>query len=247
MSVQIKLRRDTAANWTNVNPILSAGEPGLETDTNKIKYGDGVTAWSSLPYPTVTFPTSIAASNLANNIAGGSTNQLLYQTQAGTTGFITAPTQIGFLQWTGSGYSWSTGGYASASQISGTTLASNVVNSSITTLGNGVTATTFNGAITANGGIIGALTGNASTATKLASPVTINGTSFDGSINVTVTAAASSLTGNTLNPSITTSSLTSVGTLTSLTVSGTVTVNGSLTVGGTNIKALSIAMAAALS
>jgi len=50
MSVTIKLRRDTAANWTSINPVLSAGEPGLETDTLKIKYGDGTHTWSNLSY-----------------------------------------------------------------------------------------------------------------------------------------------------------------------------------------------------
>ena len=43
-------RRDTAANWTSVNPVLLDGEPGLEADTGKIKYGDGVTAWNGLAY-----------------------------------------------------------------------------------------------------------------------------------------------------------------------------------------------------
>ena len=50
MTTRIKLRRDTAANWISANPILSAGEPGLETDTGKIKYGNGETAWSLLPH-----------------------------------------------------------------------------------------------------------------------------------------------------------------------------------------------------
>jgi hypothetical protein len=50
MTTRIKLRRDTAANWTEANPILAAGEPGLESDTGKIKYGDGETAWASLDY-----------------------------------------------------------------------------------------------------------------------------------------------------------------------------------------------------
>ena len=50
MTTRIKLRRDTAANWTTANPILAAGEPGLESDTGKIKYGDGETAWASLDY-----------------------------------------------------------------------------------------------------------------------------------------------------------------------------------------------------
>lgn len=52
MTTRIKLRRDTAANWTENNPILAAGEPGLETDTGKTKYGDGTTAWTSLGYAT---------------------------------------------------------------------------------------------------------------------------------------------------------------------------------------------------
>ena len=49
----IKLRRDTAANWTAANPVLALAEPGLEIDTNSIKYGNGVTAWNSLPYASV--------------------------------------------------------------------------------------------------------------------------------------------------------------------------------------------------
>jgi hypothetical protein len=46
----IKLRRGTASQWTTANPVLAAGEIGLETNTNRTKYGDGVTAWSSLSY-----------------------------------------------------------------------------------------------------------------------------------------------------------------------------------------------------
>lgn len=45
----IKLRRGTAAQWAAANPVLAVGEPGLETDTNVLKHGDGVTAWASLP------------------------------------------------------------------------------------------------------------------------------------------------------------------------------------------------------
>jgi hypothetical protein len=50
MANRIQLRRDTADNWTRVNPILDDGEPGLEIDTNKVKYGDGNTAWADLDY-----------------------------------------------------------------------------------------------------------------------------------------------------------------------------------------------------
>lgn len=50
MAIQIQIRRDSAADWTSENPILADGEMGLESDTNKIKFGDGSTAWSSLSY-----------------------------------------------------------------------------------------------------------------------------------------------------------------------------------------------------
>lgn len=46
----IQYRRDTAANWTAVNPVLAAGEPGYETTSTFFKIGDGTTAWNSLPY-----------------------------------------------------------------------------------------------------------------------------------------------------------------------------------------------------
>lgn len=46
----IKLRRGTASQWDTADPILAPGEVGLETDTNRTKYGDGATAWTSLPY-----------------------------------------------------------------------------------------------------------------------------------------------------------------------------------------------------
>ena len=49
-SAQIKLRRDTAANWTSANPILADGEFGYEKDTAKAKIGNGVANWVSLAY-----------------------------------------------------------------------------------------------------------------------------------------------------------------------------------------------------
>lgn len=47
---QIKLRRDTAANFASKNPVLGIGEPAYETDTKKLKIGDGTTAYNSLDY-----------------------------------------------------------------------------------------------------------------------------------------------------------------------------------------------------
>jgi hypothetical protein len=46
----IQNRRGTAAQWTTANPVLSVGELGLETDTLKIKFGNGTNTWTALSY-----------------------------------------------------------------------------------------------------------------------------------------------------------------------------------------------------
>ncbi|UYL87406.1 minor tail protein [Arthrobacter phage Pureglobe5] len=46
----IQQRGGTAAQWAAANPVLAEREIGLEADTLKLKWGDGTTAWNSLPY-----------------------------------------------------------------------------------------------------------------------------------------------------------------------------------------------------
>jgi hypothetical protein len=48
MADKIQVRRDTAANWTTNNPVLAAGEPGFESDTGKLKIGNGTSNYSTL-------------------------------------------------------------------------------------------------------------------------------------------------------------------------------------------------------
>jgi hypothetical protein len=50
MPITIQLRRGTASEWSTANSILASGEIGLETDTNRLKIGDGATVWASLTY-----------------------------------------------------------------------------------------------------------------------------------------------------------------------------------------------------
>lgn len=50
LTARIQLKNDTAANWTSNNPVLLKGELGLEIDTLKFKFGDGVSTWSNLSY-----------------------------------------------------------------------------------------------------------------------------------------------------------------------------------------------------
>lgn len=47
---RIQLRRDTSTNWSTNNPTPLAGEPCFETDTGKLKIGDGSTAYNDLAY-----------------------------------------------------------------------------------------------------------------------------------------------------------------------------------------------------
>jgi len=78
-------------------------------------------------------------------------------------------------------------------------------------------------------------TGNAATATALATGRTINGVSFDGTGNITVPAAAGTLTGSTLASGVTASSLTSVGTIATGVWQGT---DVGVAYGGTGVSTL---------
>lgn len=52
ISVRIKHKIDTAANWTTRNPVLMAGEMifVIDTDGQKIKIGDGTSTYTQLPF-----------------------------------------------------------------------------------------------------------------------------------------------------------------------------------------------------
>lgn len=89
VQVKIKLRSDTAASWTSVNPTLLAGELGRESDTGKIKIGDGSTAWASLSYQPfgalITNADISATAEIAvSKLADGTARQLLQTDSAGT-------------------------------------------------------------------------------------------------------------------------------------------------------------------
>lgn len=54
LDVKIQIRNDTKNNWTTQNPVLLKGEMGVETDTRKFKFGDGVSDWKTLEYASAT-------------------------------------------------------------------------------------------------------------------------------------------------------------------------------------------------
>jgi hypothetical protein len=65
---QVQVRRGTASQWTSANPTLASGEWGFETDTLKVKIGNGSTAWNSLAYQGAGSVTSITA---GTGLSGG--------------------------------------------------------------------------------------------------------------------------------------------------------------------------------
>jgi hypothetical protein len=103
MAVQIQIRRGTAAAWTSANPTLAAGEFAMETDTDKYKFGDGSTAWTSLGYsslPSTAISNTVVdakgdiiaatADNTVAKLTVGSNGQVLTAASGQSTG----------LQWT---------------------------------------------------------------------------------------------------------------------------------------------------
>lgn len=68
---QIQVRRGTAAQWTSANPTLASGEWGFETDTNKLKIGNGTTAWTSLSYAVTGANGTITSITAGTGLSGG--------------------------------------------------------------------------------------------------------------------------------------------------------------------------------
>ena len=56
-TIGFALRGDTLARWTAFNPVLADRELVIETDTGKLKIGDGVSAYVDLPYNVAEGPT----------------------------------------------------------------------------------------------------------------------------------------------------------------------------------------------
>jgi hypothetical protein len=68
---QVQVRRGTAAQWTSANPTLASGEQGFETDTLKLKIGNGSTAWNSLAYVATGATGTVTSVAAGTGLTGG--------------------------------------------------------------------------------------------------------------------------------------------------------------------------------
>lgn len=164
---------------------------------------------------------------------------------AGTTTISVAAattSSLGVASFDGNQFTVNTGAVSlKTGGIPNSALANDSVTLGTTTLALGATSATLAGLTSVtSASFVGTLTGNADTATTLATARNINGVAFDGSANITVTADAGTLTGTELNSTVVTSSLTSVGTIGTGVWQGTAIANdylanNTVTIGSTTV------------
>jgi hypothetical protein len=126
---------------TAERPGGTAGQVRFNSNTAFMEYYTGF-AWANLQ----------AGASIANNLAGGTANQIPVQTGVSQTGFIDAPTVANtFLEWSGSAFQWSTNplGTVTSIDVSGGTTGLTYSGGPITTSGTITMAGTL---ITTNGG-----------------------------------------------------------------------------------------------
>jgi hypothetical protein len=134
---QIQIRRGTASQWTSTNPTLASGEQGYETDTGKMKIGNGSTAWNSLSYAITGANGTVTSITAGTGLTGGTI------TGSGTVAIDTSVTAD----------------LSTAQTLTNKTLTAPVINLAL----NAQTGTTYTFALTDNGKLVTASNASAQT------------------------------------------------------------------------------------
>ena len=166
----------TSGVWNGTAITVPYGGTGVSTISG-VLYGNGASAFTAATGTQIATALGTSAVAQATNVAGGTANQLLAQTAAGATGFVTAPTNNTYLTYTTSGgFAWQTiQGGGSVTSVSGTgtvnglTLTGTVTTSGSLTLGGTLTGIansalsnstiTFGSTAVSLGGTVSALNG----------------------------------------------------------------------------------------
>jgi len=181
--------------WDTTNDRWIAGAKGSELAILRVG-GDSVVS-SSTQIPAL-LPTGVVSgssqtiANLPTGTVSGSSQITYASISSIPSGIVSGSSQIDATATT----NWSTGiktqlnsntVISGSSQVVGSAITTNTITIGSTSTALGGTSTSLAGLTSVTStGFTGALTGNASTATTLQNARTINGTSFDGSANITI-------------------------------------------------------------
>lgn len=90
---QIQVRRGTASQWTSTNPTLASGEWGFESDTGRVKIGNGSSTWTALLYTNAQEPlVTPSFTTNAYTLVIGDAGDILLASNGSTAGTISIPT-----------------------------------------------------------------------------------------------------------------------------------------------------------
>lgn len=182
-AINIRIVYGTVLGGTDSNVQITT-----PVNLNLLQYDGTLNYWKNVTNTSVTVGT-------ANNLSGGAANQIAYQTGAGATSFIVAPTVSNtYLEWSGSAFQWSANplGTVTSVDVSGGTTGLTFSGGPITSSGTITMAGTL---AVGNGGtgqttytdgqlLIGNSTGNTLTKATLTAGTGITITNGSGSITI---------------------------------------------------------------
>lgn len=190
--------------------LITASISLANSGENKPAFIPGIGSDTNLGHPSFQWKTiwatelkgnadSASLAARATNIVGGAVGAIPFQTAANTTSMLPLGVNGSYLRATSSGISWSAlafeklrpGSYITGSDFDTSLERTWSVDATSSNVANKVVARDTGGnfaAGTISANLVGQVTGNSSTATRLQTPRTINGVTFDGSNNITITA-----------------------------------------------------------
>lgn len=105
----IQIRKGSATDWSNSNPILASGEPGYDTTNKILKIGDGSSTWNSLSAVGGSSKTILSDFDSASNtnyigyaISGSSTSSSVWtikKTVYNSAGSVVSSTSATNVKW----------------------------------------------------------------------------------------------------------------------------------------------------
>jgi len=206
MASKIQIRRDTLANWTSNNPVLSSGETAFVLDENKFKVGNGSSVFTDLPYLDSRESEKLKTSRviqLSGDVSGsvtfdGSASVNIsteIQPDSVALGSDTTGDYVSRISASGEGLSLTGSGESASVTISNTGVTSLYGTDNQVDVSSSAGSVTVSLPSTIHRNLQGNVTGNADTASKLQNARTIalsgdlsGSASFDGSASISINA-----------------------------------------------------------